>query len=142
MPLPRAPSVFRGVSCSWLPLAGSTTFWLRLADLLLQGTFVVGLAVSWSTTWCSTLCLRSLPCRSFPLVGSATFLTQVAGLLLRWCLVVGVVSSMPRLVLYLVPCSSAGACSLRSLSCSMFTWGFSAFSVTGCLSFCYPGGVG
>ena len=41
-----------------------------------------------------------------------------------------------------MPCSSSGACSLRSLPCSRFPWGFSAFSVTGCLSFCYPGGVG
>ena len=48
---------------------------------------------------------------------------------------------MHRLALYLVPCSSSGACSLRSLPCSRFLWGFSAFSVTGCLSFCYPGGV-
>ena len=46
------------------------------------------------------------------------------------------------MVLYLVPCSSSGACSLRSLTCNRFPWGFSAFSVTGCLSFCYPGGVG
>ena len=44
--------------------------------------------------------------------------------------------------LYLVPCSSSGVCSLRSLPCSGFPWGFSAFSVTGCLSFCFPGGVG
>ena len=49
---------------------------------------------------------------------------------------------MRRLVLYLVPCSSSGACSLRSLPCRRFPWGFSAFSVTGCLSFCCPGGVG
>ena len=49
---------------------------------------------------------------------------------------------MRRLVLYLVPCSSSGACSLRSLPCRRFPWGFSAFSVTGCLSFCCPDGVG
>ena len=49
---------------------------------------------------------------------------------------------MRRLIFYLVPCSSSGACSLRSLPCSRFPWGFSAFSVTGCLSFCFPGDVG
>ena len=49
---------------------------------------------------------------------------------------------MRRLVFYLVPCSSSGACSLRSLPCSRFPWGFSAFSVSGCLSFCFPGDVG
>ena len=77
VPLPGAPAVFRGVSCSWLPLAGSATFWLLLAGLLLQWTFVVGLAVSWYTTWFSTLCLRSFPCSSLPLTGFATFLAPV-----------------------------------------------------------------
>ena len=77
VPLPGAPAVFRGVSCSWLPLAGSATFWLLLAGLILQWTFVVGLAVSWYTTWFSTLCLLSFPCRSLPLAGSATFLAPV-----------------------------------------------------------------
>ena len=47
-----------------------------------------------------------------------------------------------RLVLYLVTCSSFGACSLCSLPCRRFPWGFSAFSVPGCLSFCWPGSVG
>ena len=42
----------------------------------------------------------------------------------------------------LLPCSSSGACSLRSLPCSRFPWGFSAFSVTWCLSFRDPDGVG
>ena len=72
VPLPGAPAVFRGVSCSWLPLAGSASIWLQLAGLLLQWTFIVGLAVSWYTTWFSTLCQRSLP-----LAGSATFLAPV-----------------------------------------------------------------
>ena len=49
---------------------------------------------------------------------------------------------MRRLVLYLVPCSSSGACSLCSLPCFRFPWGFFAFSVTGCLPFCFPGGIG
>ena len=46
--------------------------WLQLAGLLLQWTFVVGLAVSWYTTWFSTLCQLSLP-----LAGFATFLAPV-----------------------------------------------------------------
>ena len=46
--------------------------WLQLTGLLLQWTFVVGLAVSWYTTWFSTLCQCSLP-----LAGSATFLAPV-----------------------------------------------------------------
>ena len=61
VPLPGAPAVFRGVSCSWLPLAGSAPIWLQLAGLLLQWTFVVGLAVSWYTTSFSTLCQLPLP---------------------------------------------------------------------------------
>ena len=77
VPLPGAPAVFLGVSCSWLPLAGSTPIWLQLAGLLLQWTFIVGLAVSWYTTWFSTLCQRSFPFRCLPLAGSATFLTPV-----------------------------------------------------------------
>ena len=129
VPLPGAPAVFRGVSCSWLPLAGSATFWLLLPSLILRWTFVVGLAVSWYTTWFSTLCLRSLPS-----AGSATFLAPVC-----WptpavepcCWVGGWFSTLCR-----------GACSLRRFPCSKFPWGFSAFSVTGCLSFCYPGGIG
>ena len=134
VPLPGAPEVFRGVSCSWLPLAGSAPIWLQLAGLLLQWTFIVGLAVSWYTTWFSTLCQRSFPFRCLPLAGSATFLAPVC-----WstaveprCWVGGVFDAS----LFL------RACSLRSLPCSRFPWGFSAFSVTGCLSFCFPGDVG
>ena len=51
--------------------------WLQLTGLLLQWTFVVGLAVSWYTTWFSTLYQCSFPCRSLPLAGSATFLAPV-----------------------------------------------------------------
>ena len=108
MPLPGAPAVFRGVSCSWLPLAGSATFWLLLAGLLLQWTFVVGLAVSWYTTWFSTLCLRSFPCNSLPLSGSATFLAPVCWPILAvepCCWVGGVygasLGSLPCAVLFL-----------------------------------------
>ena len=62
------------------PLRVPHPFWLLLAVLLLQWTFVVGLAVSWYTTWFSTLCQRSFLCRSFPLAGSATFLAPVCWL--------------------------------------------------------------
>ena len=37
---------------------------------------------------------------------------------------------MRRLVFYHVPCSSSGACSLRSLPCSRFPWGFSGHRVS------------
>ena len=51
--------------------------WLPLTGVLLQWTFVVGLALSWYTTWFSTLCQRSFLCCSLPLAGSATFLAPV-----------------------------------------------------------------
>ena len=123
VPFPGAPEVFRSVSCSWLPFLGSAPIWLRLAGLLLQWTFIVGLAVSWYTTWFSTLCQRSFPFRCFPLAGSATFLAPV-----RWstpavepcCWVGGVL--LHHLVFYLVPAQlplqlltlSAGVCNLFS----------------------------
>ena len=92
--------------------------------------------------------LGFLPCASaaspsaaYPYRVLQPFWLQFAGLLLRWSLVVGLeVSLMCRLVFYHVPCSSSGACGLRSLPCKRFPWGFSA--VTGCLSFCFPGDVG
>ena len=59
------------------PLRVPQPIWLQLAGLLLQWTFVVGLAVSWYTTLFSTLCQRSFPCCSLPLAGSATFLAPV-----------------------------------------------------------------
>ena len=77
VPFPGAPAVFRGVSCSWLPFSGSAPIWLRLADLHLQWTFIVGLVVYWYTTWFSTLCQRSFPFRCLPLAGSVTFLAPV-----------------------------------------------------------------
>ena len=64
----------------------------------------MGLAVSWYTTWFSTLWQRSFPFRCFPLAGSAPFLAPV-----RWstpamepcCWVGGV--WIHHLVFYLVP---------------------------------------
>ena len=109
-------------------LSGFRNLWLQLAGLPLQWTFVVGLAVSWYTTWFSTFCQRSFPLHCLPFAGSAPFWLQFAGLLLRWSLVVGLeVSLVRRLVLYLVPCSSSGACGLRGLPCSRFPWGFLTF---------------
>ena len=52
------------------------------------------------------------------------------------------VSLVRRLVFYLVPCSSSGACGLRSLPCRRLPLGVSAFSDTVCLSYCCAGGVG
>ena len=78
VPLPRAPAVFCGVSCRWLPFGVPQPFWLQLSGLLLQRTLVVGLVVSWYTTWFSTLCQHSFPCLNLPLAGSATFLAPVS----------------------------------------------------------------
>ena len=67
VPLPEAPEVFRGVSCSWLPLAGSATFWLLLAGL------VVGLGVS----MVRRLVLYLVPCSSSGLQFAQLTLLQV-----------------------------------------------------------------
>ena len=40
---------------------------------------------------------------------------------------------------YHVPCSSSGACGLRSFPSYRLPWGF---PVTGCPSFCFPGDIG
>ena len=81
---------------------------------------------------------RSMSCRWLPLAGSATFLAPVdwpaPAVVTCW---VGGVFGAP-LGFYLVPCSSSGACGLRRLPLG----GFSAFSVTGCLTYCRSGGVG
>ena len=97
VPLPGAPAVFRGVSCCWLPLAGSATF--------------LG-PVSWPTPAVETCC---------------------------W---VGGVFGAP---LGFLPCAVLFLRGLRfaQLPLPQLTLGgFSAFSVTGCLTYCYSGGVG
>ena len=48
-------------------------------------------------------------------------------------------SLLRHLVFYHVPCSSSGACSLRSFPSCRFPWGFQDIR---CLSFCFPGDVG
>ena len=98
----------------------------------------------WYTTWFSALCQRCFSCCSFSLAGSATFLAPVS-----WptpavepgCWVGGVfgasLGSLPCAVLF-----------LRGLHFAQLTlpqvplWGFSAYCVTGCPSFCCPGDVG
>ena len=97
VPLPGAPAVFCGLSCRWLPLAGSATF---LAP------------VSWPTPAVETCC---------------------------W---VGGVFGAP---LGFLPCAVLFLRGLRfaQLPLPQLTLrGFSAFSVTGCLTYCYSGGVG
>ena len=64
----------------------------------------MGLAVSWYTTWFSTLCQRSFPFRCFPLAGSAPFLAPVSWAtpaVVPCCWVGGV--WIHHLVFYLVP---------------------------------------
>ena len=97
VPLPGAPAVFRGVSCRWLPLAGSATF---LAP------------VRWPTPAVVTCC---------------------------W---VGGVFGTP---LGFLPCAVLFFQGLRfaQLPLPQLTLGgFSAFSVIGCLTYCYSGSVG
>ena len=49
---------------------------------------------------------------------------------------------MHHFVFYLVLCSSSGACGLCNFPCRCLPLGgFSAFSVTGCLTYCYSGRV-
>ena len=52
------------------------------------------------------------------------------------------VSLVRRLVFYLVPCSSSGACGWLCLPCRRLPLGVSAFSDTVCLTYCCAGGVG
>ena len=61
---------------------------------------------------------HGVSCRRLPFGGSATFLAPVAGpapAVELCCGVCGVL--VRRLVFYLVPCSSSGACGWRSLPC-------------------------
>ena len=143
LPLPGAPVVFHGVSCSWLPLAGSATY---LAP------------VSWPTPavdvccWVGGVLVHHLVFYLVPAQLPLTLLT-----LSRFCNLSG-----SRLLAY--SCGGALLLGWRCLWC--VAWfstlcralppgpavcaaypaagplGFSTFSVTGCLSFCYPGGVG
>ena len=131
VPFPRAPAVFRSVSCRWLPFSGSAPIWLRLAGLFLQWTFIVGLAVSWYTTWFSTLCQRSFPLRCFPLAGSASFLAPVhwSSTAVEPCCWVGGVF-IHHLVFYLVPAqlplpllTLSGCCNLSSSSLLVYSCG-------------------
>ena len=56
------------------------------------------------------------PAADYPSRVTQPFWLQLAGLLLQWRFVIGLAVSLVRhLVFYLVPCSSSGACSLRSL---------------------------
>ena len=64
----------------------------------------MGLAVSWYTTWFSTLCQRSFPFCCLPLAGAATFLAPVCWstpVVVPCCWVGGV--WIHHLVFYLVP---------------------------------------
>ena len=103
MPLPGAPAVFRGVSCRWLPLAGSATF---LAP------------VSWPTPAVKTCCWVG------GVFGTPLGFLACAMLFLR------------GLRFAQLLCLPSG-CPLPQLTLG----GFSAFSVTGCLTYCYTGGV-
>ena len=126
------------VFCSWLPFSGSAPIWLRLASLLLQWTFIAGLAVSWYTTWFSTLCQHSFPFRCLPLAGSATFLAPVfwsTHAMEPCCWVGGVFAAS----LGFLPCA---VLFLRGLQLTLSAGSLGDFQVAGCLSFCFPGDVG
>ena len=86
------------------------------------------------------------PAAGYPLRVPQSFWLQLAGLLLQWRLVVGLaVSMVHHLVFYLVKGAVLFLWGLRfaQLPLPQLTLGgFSAFSVTGCLTYCYSGGVG
>ena len=86
---------------------------------------IVGLAVSWYTTWFSTLFQHSFPFRCLPLAGSATFLAPVcwSTSAVEPCCWVGSVFDAP---LGLLPCAVLFLRDLQlgSLPCSGFPWGF------------------
>ena len=86
---------------------------------------------------------RGVSCRWLSLGVPQPFWLQLADLLLQWRLVVGLaVSLVHHLVFYLVLCSSFGACGWRHFPCrGLPLGGFSAFSVTGCLTYCHSCGV-
>ena len=143
---PGAPAVFYYVSCSWLPFWGSTPRCLRLADLLLQWRFSVGLGVSWYR--CPVTPLGFLPCASaappsaaspsgFCALDRCVSMSDSSLLVYSWGWVGGIFAAplgfLPCAVLFL------RACSVRCFPCCRFPWGF---QVTGCLSFCFPGDVG
>ena len=87
---------------------------------------------------------HGVSCRWLPLVGSATFLAPVS-----WptpavgtCCRVGGVFGAP---LGFLPCAVLFLRGLRLAQLPLLQLtlgGFSAFSVTGCLAYCYSGGVG
>ena len=107
---PRAPAVFRSVSCSWLPFWGSTPSWLRLADLLLRWRFSVGWGCLGTDVLLPHLGFYLVPAQlplrcSAPLTGASACLTPVC-----WS-TPGVVlegSLLRHLVFSHVPCSSSG----------------------------------
>ena len=82
---------------------------------------------------------RGVSCRWFPCAGSATFLAPVswpAPAVETCCWVSGVFGAP----LGFLPCAVLFLWGLRFTQLAL--GGFSAFSVTGCLTYCYSGGVG
>ena len=151
--VPGAPVVFLCASCGGCPsralhLAGSGWMAYSCGGRFLWGWwwlgaplgFLPGASTASPSTASPLWVLAPPPSAAYPSRVRRTFRLQLAGLLLRWCLVVGLVGCWLRhLVFSRVPCSSSGACSLRSFPSCWFPWGF---RVTGCLSFCFPGDVG
>ena len=115
VPLPGAPAVFGGVSCRWLPLAGSATFlapvsWLTPA---VETCWWVGGVFGRYPTWFSTLC-HALPpgpavCTAFPWGVFCLFCHRVPDLLLLWWRRLG---GNPSLIFLCFSCAGwfAGVC--------------------------------
>ena len=108
----------------------------------------MGLVGSWYSTWFSTLCQRGFPLAGstpspfccLPFAGAAPFQAPVCGSTsaVGPC---GWVGGVFAASLGFLPCAVLflRACSLRSFPSCRLPWGF---TVTGCLSFCFPGDVG
>ena len=99
----------------------------------------MGLAVSWYTSWFSTLCQCSFPFRCFPLMGSAHFLATVCwstptvepcywvgGVWLHHLVFYLVPAQLPLLLLTLSGCGNLSGSSLLVYSCGgalLLGWG-------------------